>query len=185
METLATIRMQRALRAYADQRVTDEQLVTVLDAGRRAGSGGNRQPWQFIVVRDAHTRAALARCGRYAAHLASAPVIIVVVMPDEQFWSGFDAGRVAQNMMLAATDLGLGTCVVALQDVECTQRLLALPEDRNAQVAIALGVPASPEPTPEERQFMRAVLHKQGREPLSELVHCGQWGRRTPPASSG
>ena len=103
MDTLTAIRKQRAVRDFTAQDVTDEQLTQVLDAGRRSGSSKNTQPWQFIVVRDPQTRAALAGCGRFAQHLIPAPVVIVVVMPAEGFWAGVDAGRAAQNMMLAAT----------------------------------------------------------------------------------
>ncbi|HBY92656.1 MAG TPA: hypothetical protein DEP84_01625, partial [Chloroflexi bacterium] len=157
-----------------------EQLLAVLDAGRLAGSAKNRQPWRFIVVREAQTRAGLATCGRYATHLAKAPVVIVVVMPGDRFWDGFDAGRAAQNMMVAATDLGMGTGIATLHDADCVQRLLALPAGHNAQIAIALGVPAAPQPTAEEREFVRAVLPQVGRKSLSELVHYGRWGQQTP-----
>lgn len=178
METAKAIRSQRAVREYADQPVSDEQLSAILDAGRRAGSAKNRQPWRFIVVRDAERRARLAECGRYTAHLPSAPVIIVVVTPGESFWLGFDAGRAAQNMMLAATDLGLGTGIATLHDSACARRILGVPDDHNPQIAIALGVPAAPTPTEAERRFMQAVLPQQGRLPLSELVYFERWGQR-------
>lgn len=178
METLTAIRRQRAVRAYADQPVTDEQVLKVLDAGRRAGSAKNRQPWQFVVVRDQETRTALSKCGRYASHLLQTPVVIAIVMPGDGYWDGVDTGRAAQNMMLAATSLGLGTCIATMHDASCTRRILAIPDELNAQLTIGLGVPVSDEPTLQERQFLQTVLPKVGREPLSGLVHYERWGQR-------
>ncbi len=180
MDTLTAIRKQRAVRAFADQPVTDEQLHTVLNAGRLSGSSKNTQPWQFIVVRDAGIKRDLAACGRFSAHLLDAPLAIVVLMPSDSFWSGVDAGRTAQNMMLAATALGLGTCIATMHDSDCARRVLGLPPDLNPQFTFSLGVPAAPTPTPEERAFQQTVLPRADRKPLADLVHYDRFGQRTP-----
>ena len=178
MDTLTAIRKQRAVRQYAEQDVSDDQVMAVLDAGRRSGSSKNTQPWQYIVVRDAQQRAALAQCGAYAAHLLSAPVAIVVVMPSDSFWSGVDGGRTAQNMMLAATSLGLGTCIATLHNLDCARQTLGLPANLYPNLTFSLGVPASPAPAPQERAFMQRVLPQAGRRPLAELVHFERWGQQ-------
>jgi nitroreductase len=184
MDTLTAIRQQRAVRAYADQPITDDQLTTILNAGRLAGSAKNRQPWQFVVVRDPATRAALAECGNFTAHLPYAPVVIVVVMPGDSYWTGVDAGRAAQNMMLAATSLGLGTCIATLGNVARARAILGLPADRNPALSFGLGVPAEANPTADERAFMQAVLPQQGRLSLADLVHYERWGQRAPTGPS-
>ncbi|HYN87267.1 MAG TPA: nitroreductase family protein [Ardenticatenaceae bacterium] len=185
MDTFETIRKQRAVRAYADRDITDAQLLQVLDAGRRAGSAKNRQPWHFLIVRDRARREALARCGRYASHLPQTPVVIAIVMPGEGYWDGVDAGRAAQNMMLAATSLGLGSCIATLHDAACARQILGLPSELNAQLTIGLGVPASEEPTAEERQFLERVLPLGGRRPLSEMVHYERWEQQAPEGHLG
>lgn len=179
MDTLTAIRKQRAVRAYTADPIPDDQLTTILNAGRLTGSAKNRQPWQFIVVRDPAQRHALAECGRFTAHLRQAPVVIVIVMPGEHYWNGVDAGRVAQTMMLAATSLGLGTCIGTLYDTARARAALGLPDELNPALSFGLGVPAGDGPTVEERAFMQAVLPKFGREPLVELVHYDRWGQRS------
>lgn len=175
METLTTIKKSRAVRQFSDVAVTDDQLQTILNAGRLSGSSKNSQPWRFIVVRDPDIKAALAACGRSATHLLDAPLAIVVVVPGETYWLGVDAGRASQNMFLAATSLGLGTCIAIMHDPACARHVLGLPDDMNPALTFSLGVPAAPPappgaPAPAPRQT--------DRQPLTQFVFYDRWGHR-------
>ena len=100
MDAQACIRTKRDSRAYTGQPVAEETLQRVLQAGRMAGSSKNTQPWRFVVLRDPGRKAELAACGQFAQHVPAAPLVIAIVLAAGG--GAFDAGRAAQNMMLAA-----------------------------------------------------------------------------------
>ncbi len=93
------IRTMRAVRTFTDEPLAEADLKAILDAGRRAQSSNDTQPWTFIVVRDRATLRALSECGRYAGHLAGATVAIALVANEP---ADFDLGQAAANMQLAA-----------------------------------------------------------------------------------
>lgn len=156
----------RAVRRFLDKPLDDEHLSRILEAGRWTGSAKNLQPWVFVVVRDRERLADLSSCGPFAAPVAGAAAAIVpVILPGGY---EFDAGRVAQNMMLAAAAIGVGSVPVTLYDEDKAKELLGVPADHRARYAIALGYPA----TADEnllRQQMRAG-GMSGRKPLEEVV---------------
>src|SRR5690349_8946418 len=114
------IRTKRDTRAYTEEPVAEESLHRILQAGRIAGTAKGGQWCRFIGLRDAKRRRAVADCGDYTAALTAAPLVIVIAtLPYEGDWdreraNAFDAGRAAQNMMLAASADGLATCPVTL-----------------------------------------------------------------------
>ena len=174
MDVAACIRSLRAVRRFQDVAVPDDVLRSVIDTARWTGSSKNRQPWHFILVRDRETLGWLATCGEYAAHLATAPLALVIAMePDHPLTTLFDAGRVAQSLMLAAWDVGLGSCVATLTDQETAKALLETPDDVVIAAALSLGYPAPRAAEPGERA--RSVLSRTGRKDLSELIHWERW----------
>ncbi len=178
METWETIRTKRAVRDYDTRPVPDEVIQRVLQAGRLAGSARNIQLWRFILIREKATKKALSECGRYARHLAHAAFVIVLCTEGSaRRWASFDAGRAAQNMMLAAWDEGVGSCVVALHDETCARALLGVPSEYDIQVAIAFGYPIPSGEGPIQRFIRTKVLGVHGRKPLEELVFHEHWGR--------
>jgi len=177
-DTWTTIRTKRAVRDY-DPRPARDIIHRVLDAGRLAGSARNLQPWRFILVRESATLQALSKCGRFASHQAGAAFAVVIcTAADRRRWAAFDAGRAAQNMMLAGWDQGVGSCATGLHNEARTRQLLGIPEDYDIQVAIAFGYPAPSGEGP-VRRFIRArVLGLQVRKPLHEIVYHERWGQR-------
>lgn len=105
----------RAVRHFTETPISDDDLQRILQAGRWAGSAKNVQPWHFVVVRNRARLNQLAECGRYASHLRGAALAVVLVTSPGR-WVDFDAGRAAQNMMLAAWLLGIGSCIASLHD---------------------------------------------------------------------
>jgi len=163
MDAHTCIRSKRDSRAYAGRPISDEALQRILQAGRMAGSSKNTQPWRFVVLRDPARKAALAACGQFAQHVPSAPLVIAVVLTPGG--GAFDAGRAAQNMMLAAWAEGITSCPVAMHDRECAAKVLGLPDDHVVAIVISFGYPES------EASRHRGVP----RTPLSELVHQERW----------
>jgi nitroreductase len=173
MDAYRCIMTKRDLRLYTGAAIERPHLLQILEAGRRTGSARNRQPWEFVVVTDAAALAALARCGRFAGHLARAAAGIVLLV--EAPWALFDAGRCAQNMMLAAWSLGVASCPIGLSDDRGVRRLLHLPEGRVVATTIALGYP-DPRGRSRAERLALAVVAQRGRKPLEMLVHWGQYG---------
>lgn len=136
-----------AVRSYRDDPVAEETVSQVLEQARWTGSARNGQPWRFVAVYDSDTRDELARLGAYAGHLATAPVVIVVLSPAQRLLdTEFDLGRVAQSITLVAASMGLGSCVVSLYPDENSDRAATLVDAGpgwSARHAIALGSPGA------------------------------------------
>ncbi len=173
METWACIRGRVAVRSFKDQEVPEEMVLRVLEAGRWAPSSKNSQPWHFIVVRDRNTLRELSKLTQTGPYLADAPLAIGVAMIGAKFPEA-DAARAIQNMMLAAWDLGLGTCWVANFDQDRTKRLLGLPNETVFVTAFPLGFP--------DPQKIRAGKR---RKALEEIASWERYGRAKPAEGSG
>src|SRR5213082_604754 len=102
------IRTKRAVRQFTDESLSEEAIRSILNAGRRAQSSKNSQPWHFIAIRNRETLVALSKMGDYASHLPNAALVVAILTPDPvaNYAVMFDAGQAAAYMQLAALDLG-------------------------------------------------------------------------------
>jgi len=164
----------RAVRQFVDIKVADEMIARILEAGRWAGSAKNVQPWKFIVVRDRKMLDRLAECGTYSSHLREAAFAIVIASERSPL-TEFDSGRVAQNMMLAAWDLGIGSCIATMQQEANAKRVLGIPNEKKLQQAISFGYPDVSVIPAIEGKPPREVLASMGRKPFSEVVCYDRW----------
>lgn len=161
---------KRETRLYRDKPVPDEVVLKVLEAGRLAGSAKNRQPWEFILIRDKERLAELSRYGQFASHLPNASFAVVIVTPDTYIQDRFDAGRAAQNMMLAAHILGVGSCPITLHDEAGAKSFLKIPDKLRLAVCIAFGYSAEGKPR-----------GKVARKDLREILHLEEYGKHYNP----
>lgn len=170
MDVVKAIRTKRAVREFDGRPLPDAVVRTILEAGRRAQSAKNTQPWHFIAVRDRETLRALSECGTYAGHLAGAALGVAILTPDPaQRWSIlFDAGQAAAYMQLAAWELGVGSCLATIYEPEKARQILGFPADLHLHVAISFGYPADP-------SVLTAPPRRGGRRPLEEVVHFERW----------
>ncbi len=166
MDTYEAIRTLRAVRDYAAQPVPEQAIMQVLNAGRLTGSSKNTQPWQFILIRERSVLDALSHCGNYASHLRKADFAIAIVT-ENVGRPVFDTGRACQNMMLAAWNAGIGSCIASMHRPEEACRILAIPNDYELQQVIAFGYPAPGAISPTPRRG--------GRKPLAEMLHRERW----------
>jgi nitroreductase len=157
MDALTAIRSRRSIRKYAGGVIPRGDLETIVDAGRLAATGSNRQPWDFIVVTERPTLAKFAVSG---AWIATAAAVIVVVMDPRSRWWLEDGSAAIENMLLACTALGYGACWVegdALPREEEFKTLLGIPAGKRLLALIPIGVPAE---SPEKRKKgLAEVLH--------------------------
>ncbi|HET7009852.1 MAG TPA: nitroreductase family protein [Anaerolineales bacterium] len=170
MDVAEAIRTKRAIREFAADPLSADEVAWILRAGRRAQSAKNRQPWQFIAIQDRETLEALSRTGTYAGHLAHAALGVVLATPDPaERWSIlFDAGQAAAYMQLAAWERGVGSCLATIYEQEQARTLLGVPKDVHLPVALSFGRPLHPEQ-------MTAAPRRGGRRPFAEMVHWDRW----------
>jgi nitroreductase len=169
METWDAITSRRNVRSFADRPIPAADLDRILEAGRRAPSSQNWQPWDFILVTDRSRLRSLATVWRGAAHVADSAATIVVVGPaaDNEFHRAqFDLGQATMAITLAATDLGIGSCHAGVADMELARSLLGFPEDRDWAFLVSLGYPADRPLTPIKNPKRRA---------FDEVVHRDRW----------
>ena len=164
---------KRAIRRFLDQPLDPEHLKRILDAGRRAGSSKNTQRWAFIAIDDRATLRQLADVGPYAGHLAGAAAAIALVTPDLKTVDAplsvmWDLGQAAQNMMLAAWELGIGSVPATVYDFEIARRILGYPADHTCEYLLSFGYPADPADLTRPKK-------PGGRRPLAEIVHEERW----------
>lgn len=154
----------RAIRSFQPRRVDGAVMAQVLDAGRWTGSAKNRQDWSVVVVTDPEQIDQLASTGEFTNPMRNAPVTIALVQEPEGY--EFDTGRLAQNLMLAAASVGLGSCPITLHDESRAAEVLGLAEGARCRYAIAIGYPAP-----------GAGPRRMGaRKPLDEIVHHDYYG---------
>jgi nitroreductase len=163
----------RVVRTFADRPIEPDSLERILNAGRRAGSSKNLQRWAFVVCRDREHLRELSTVGPFAGHLAGATVAIALVTPDPQAEGAplsieFDIGRAAQNMVLAAWELGIGSVPATVYDHARAAELLVLPDGMHCEYLLSFGYPA-------DEAVLTAPKRPGGRRPLVELVHQERW----------
>ena len=171
METWEAIRSRRNVRAFADRPIDGADLDRILEAARRTPSSMNQQAWDFVTVTDRASLERLSKVWRYAEHVARSAATIALVAPatldpDERETIQFDLGQASMSIMLAAADLGIGTCHAAIGDQSLARDLLGLPADRECMWLISLGYPSGRPLSPIERPDRRA---------FDEVVHREHW----------
>lgn len=150
MDTIEAINRRRSIRRYLDKPVEFEKITALIDAARKAPSAGNLQDWNFIIVseKDLVKQAAQYCVDQY--WIQTAPILIIVcALPEKhEMYYGLrgkrlyniqDCAAAIQNMLLAATDMGLGTCWIGAFEEEKMRSLFAIPQDVRPQAIITIG----------------------------------------------
>jgi nitroreductase len=171
METWDAIRARRNVREYEDRPLRRADLERILEAGRRAPSSTNWQPWHFVVVTNRAQLQELAGVWRGAGHVAISAATIALVGADPQddlhaSWLQYDFGQATAYLMLAAADLGIGSGHAYVSDQVEARRVLGIPEHHICAYLIALGYPAHRPLRPIERPNRRT---------FDDVVHWDHW----------
>ena len=182
MDALKIIQQRASLKACLSNRRLDPQaLADILEAGRAAPSARNNQPTRFLVLNDPQVIARVVKEAFSEGNqvVAQAPVLIFICAAPQQAmvrdgvnYYLFDAGLATENMLLAATDLGLAThAMTGFKDAD-VKRILGIPE--NIKVVAATPLACPPQSTYEEAASERLAARK--RKGLQELVFWNSWG---------
>lgn len=165
MDTFLTIASKRDQRAYADREIPADLRDRIVDAGRIAGSAQNRQPLRFFVLESRDVVERLAQTVYVADNILGARLVVALVAAGRP---GFDAGRAAQNMMLAAHADGVGGCPNGIADRDGAAAALGHSTEERVAIVLSFGYPArarDPESRPAEEWVRRA-----DRKPFDEVV---------------
>jgi nitroreductase len=164
MEAYRAVVDKRDQRAFATRPLPDDALRRILQAARMTGSSKNAEPNRLVVVRDRARLASLAALSPYATFLARAAAVIVIAQTQRH---EFDAGRCAQNMMIAAWNEGIGSCPAHLPEAAVAEQL-GIPPELHVNRVIGFGYV-----DPARGAAPRSVARR--RKPLEELVHWATW----------
>ena len=167
VDAFLAVASKREVRRYADRPIPDDVQRRILEAGRVAGSSKNRQPWRFVVLSDREAVERAAEAVWAADNVLGAALVIAVVVRGKGPVS-FDAGRAAQNMMLAAWNEGVGSCPNGIADSNEMRDVLGLDDEDHFAVVLSFGYPAG-EIHP-GRRSPEEWIERADRRPLAELV---------------
>ena len=164
MDLFEAVEIRASVRAFHRQPINDVSLMKILDAGRRAPSGYNLQPWEFIVVRD---REILTKLGKIQSCIAQAEVAIGVVVDEKstKYWRE-DAAAAIENMLLAIVALGYVSLWVegyVLQNESYGKDVLGVPKDLRLLAILPIGRPVS-------------KSTQSRKKPLGEITHLNRYG---------
>jgi nitroreductase len=171
METWDAITARRNVREYTPQLVSEADLNRIAEAGWRAPSAKNRQAWDFVIVTDKEHLQELSTVWRGAGHIAGAAAAIALVIPEppderRRVTDQYDVGQATMAIMLAATDLGIGTGHSSVGEQDKARAILGVPEGYEVAYLLGVGYPADRPLKP---------IRKPNRRPFDEVVHQGHW----------
>jgi len=165
VDTLRCIRTRREVRDYLDKPVPQESVQQILEAGRLAPSSKNSQPWHFIVIRNKDALRRISDLTPTGKHIAQAPLAIAILMDGAKL-PEIDGTRAAQNMVLAAWSLGIGSCWITNFYDDGVKELLQVPQRMKLVTVMPFGYPTEP-----------MTNRKKNRKPMSEIVHEEKFGQ--------
>jgi len=166
MDLFEAIEARASVRSLEPAPIPDSELEQILDAGRRAPSGMNIQPLQFVVVRD---KAMIEKLGKIQGFIGGASAIIAIVADEKAstYWLE-DASAAAENMLLAIAALGYGATWVEgtlARRADWAKELLEVPEHLRLIIMLPIGKPTG-------------AVTQAAKNPLSEIVHYERFGQR-------
>ena len=169
------IQKRRSVRSYESTPVPVEKLKTVLGAARLAPSAGNVQPWRFVVVIDSFKRRKIAKGCRYGRFLAESPVVIVGCGDQKASprWYVGDTCIAMENIVLAATGEGLGTCWIGAFNEKTIREMLKIPSHLKVVALLALGHPR------EKLDISAKIAHLiRPRKKLEKIAYLEEYGKK-------
>jgi nitroreductase len=158
---------KREVRRYAQRPLAAEAERRILEAGRLAGSSKNRQARRFVVLRDPVLVAEAAQ-SVYAGDNISGAAFVVAIVTGGKGPTSFDAGRAAQNMMLAASNEGIGSCPNGVADAARLQAAVGHGDDEQVVTVLTFGHPERPRDP--ERRSAEEWIERADRRPFEDVV---------------
>jgi nitroreductase len=169
MNVIDAIKTRRSVRKYKPDPISDGDLKIILEAAQLAPSAGNRQPWEFIIVKDIETKKKLAEKARKQLWIGDAGVLVVALAMDKknprihERWAERDVMTAVEHMVLASWELGYGTCWIGAFNQDDIKEILKIPESMTVINLLPIGVPdQKPDP--------------RGRKPFKDTFFAEKYG---------
>jgi nitroreductase len=162
MDLFETVEKRRSIRKFKPNPIPDRDLKKILEAGRLAPSGGNRQPWSFIVVRKPETKKKLAAVANLQRFIADADTVLIALGDPAVSKNLYkqDPMIAIEHMVLASTALGYGTCWIGAFNENDVKEIAKVPENMTVIALLPIGVPDET-PPPKPRRAFKEVFFKE------------------------
>jgi len=167
MEFRDVLYSRHSIRSFTDRLVTKSEIHSMLDAAIHAPNACNMQSWHYYIITDPSVKEKLASDGICAPWVTEAPVIFVICTDAEALTSRFgekgeifalqDTAAAAENLLLCATDMGLGGCIIGSFDAERCRTLLSVPKKLDIAMLVPVGEPDEPA-APKTRKPIEVVV---------------------------
>ena len=160
MDFIELIKNRRSVRKYKDTEISRETILSILDAGRHAPSAYGEEPWEYVVVTDKKRLKEVASITDYGKFIAGAAALIVVYCKEGKYYLE-DGCAAVENILLAATSIGLGTCWVAgdkKKYVDTVNEYFSAPKGCKLIALIPLGIPADSHKK-REKTSLNEIVH--------------------------
>jgi len=170
MDVLEAIKQRRSIRQFTDEPIEKDVLERLLDAARWAPTASNQQRWRFVVIASPSVKELIRK---FAPGIFAMPAAFIVICvekaPDAKPWDEVtylaDCAIAAQNVMLAAYEMGIGSCVALSYAKVAIEEILNLPDGVEPLLIVTLGYPAeAPEPPPRLELNQIAFMDEYGKE---------------------
>ena len=166
MDTYEAIATKLDVREFAQKRVPDETRRKILEAARLTGSSMNTQHWRFVLVQDRSNLALLASDGTTGRWVADADFAVIILTNPKVPGYKIDAGRVLQDMELAAWNFGIASCLFTGMKGDDLRRDFKVPPELEISTVLGFGYPRE------------KILGKKDRKPIEEIVFLEVYGRQ-------
>ena len=154
------LKSRRSIRNYEDKSISEKEINMILDAGRWAPSASNRQPWEFIVIKDREFINKIAKIASYGRFIKQASVVIAIIGKTKTSpkWYIIDTSLVTMNMMLMAWSMGIGTCWIGTMNRDKAKEILKLNEGDYVLTILPFGYIKGKIPNPTPRRSLNEVV---------------------------
>ena len=161
-ELLEFLKNRRSIRKYQDKPIEDEDINMILEAGRWCCSASNKQPWEFIVIKNRELINELSNTAIYGKFIKKAPIIIAIVgkIKENPNWYIQDTSLASMSMILMAWSLGLGTCWIGSLNRVKAKKILGISKDDFLLTVLPLGYIKGAVPKPTLRKKLDQITRE-------------------------
>ncbi len=158
-EFLKFLKERRSIRTYLDKMISDKELEMILEAGRWSPSASNKQPWEFLVIKNKEILKKISKKAFYGIHIKRAPLAIAIVgkIKENPNYYIQDTSFVSMNMMLMAWSLGIGTCWIGALERDAVKEMLGLDKNDNLLTVLPMGYIKGNIPIPTLRKKLSQI----------------------------
>ena len=162
VEFLKFLKERRSIRAYLDKEISDKEIEMILEAGRWTPSASNKQPWEFIIVKDKEILKEISKKAIYGKHIKRAPLAIAIVgkIKENPNYYIIDTSLVSMNMMLMAWSMHIGTCWIGALDRDGVKEILGIDEKDYLLTVLPMGYIKGNIPKPSLRKDLIKITKK-------------------------